>query len=51
MQLLMYQQGMDENPREIDESVTTPKQVFANETTNQDKNQLSELFKYSSINE
>ena len=42
---------MDENPREIDESVTTPKQVFANETTNQDKNQLSELFKYSSINE
>ena len=42
---------MDENPREIDESITTPKQVFANEPTNQDKNQLSELFKYSSINE
>tara|TARA_R110002049_G_scaffold230226_1_gene402381 strand:- start:12 stop:1379 length:1368 start_codon:yes stop_codon:yes gene_type:complete len=42
---------MDDNPREIDESVAAPKQVFANEPTNQDKNQLNELFKYSSINE
>ena len=42
---------MDDSPREIDESVAAPKQVFANEPTNQDKNQLNELFKYSSINE
>ena len=34
---------MDENPREIDESVANNKQVFANEVTQQDKHQLKSL--------
>jgi len=38
---------MDENPREIDESVANNKQVFANEVTQQDKQQLNHFFQNS----
>jgi hypothetical protein len=38
---------MDENPREIDESIANNKQVFANEVTQQDKQQLSHFFQNS----
>jgi len=39
---------MDKNPRELPDPSATPKPVFANEVTQQDKKEMNEFFTNSS---